>query len=83
MTGKEILMALEFTPAYTSMTMTVVSEQYPKGKKYNFNRMITEPTTDQVAKLVEGIGALVSGKEVETLLHKTQDVHEEDIIPED
>lgn len=74
--GKELLMALEFTPKSASMTMTVLSDQFPKGKRYTFSHLANNVTGDQIELITSAVEELFDGKAAETQIHKTEVVGE-------
>lgn len=61
----------------TSVTMTFLSDQYPKGKKYIFNNVVEGISTDKISVLKDAVSNLIEGHNSNTEVHNTEELIEE------
>jgi hypothetical protein len=61
----------------TSVTMTFLSEQYPKGKSYTFNNLVKDVSVDQINQIESAVNNLIEGSNASVEIHTTEALVEE------
>lgn len=56
----------------TSVTMTFLSEQYPKGKSYTFNNLDKAVSVEQLNQIESAVNSLIEGSNAGVEIHTTK-----------